>query len=341
MRMVVALLAAVSLMGLASCGDDGAEPGASEEATLVLDFTPNAVHAGIYAAQARGYFADQGIDLKIQQPGATSDAPKLLAAGKADFAVMDINDLAIARQKGADLGAIAALVDVPLASVIAGDRDEIKRPRDLEGKIVGVTGVPSDDAVLDAILRSDGADPQSVKRVTIGFDAVGALSAGKVDAATAFWNAEGVSLMKKGIPIREFRLADEAKVNFPELVVVTTADYIEKDPKLVAGMRSALGDGMSAAVKDPSRAVDDLVDAVPSTEAGLALAELRQLIAAGALRTPNLFVGRQLSEWAIFAQSHGLAGPRTANQLLEMFGAGKIGASQRRRCGPPAVNCPF
>src|SRR5687767_10294232 len=81
MRRVAALLAAVALASaLAACGDDGAEPGASREATLVLDFQPNAVHAGVYAALELGLFEVRGIELEIREPSASSDAPKLLAA---------------------------------------------------------------------------------------------------------------------------------------------------------------------------------------------------------------------------------------------------------------------
>src|SRR5687768_3999973 len=138
MRRVVGLLAAV--LALSGCGEDGAEPGASREATLVLDFTPNAVHSGLYAAQERGWFADEGIELEIQPPGDSTDAPKLLAAGRAEFAVMDINDLGTATDRGFDPVAVGALVQVPLASVIAADGSAVMRPRDLEGGEVGVTG---------------------------------------------------------------------------------------------------------------------------------------------------------------------------------------------------------
>src|SRR5687768_14469297 len=203
---VVALLAAVVALALTGCGDDGAEPGASSEATLILDFTPNAVHAGLYAAAERGWFAQEGIDLEIREPGASTDAPKLLQAGRAEFAVLDINDWGIADERGLDLVPIAALVQVPLAAVIAGDRDQVRRPRDLEGLTVGVTGLPSDDAVLDRVVASDGGDPSAVERTTIGFDSVAALGAGRVDAATAFWNAEGVALRELGVPTREFRV---------------------------------------------------------------------------------------------------------------------------------------
>ena len=91
---VAALLAAVlASAGLAACGGDGAEPGAPKGATLVLDFQPNAVHAGIYSALAQGYYRDAGVDLDVQQPSASTDAPKLLEAGRAQFAILDIHDL--------------------------------------------------------------------------------------------------------------------------------------------------------------------------------------------------------------------------------------------------------
>src|SRR4029077_11623024 len=195
MRRGAALRAAAPLApALGACGGGGAEPGAPKGATLVLDFQPNAVHSGIYAAQANGYFKDAGLDLHIQEPSSTADSAKLLEAGRADLAVMDISDFAIARERGLDLAPIAAIVQRPLASVIARDPNEIRTPADLAGKSLRVPGAPSDDPVLNTVLRSGGVDPSDVHRVTIGFNAVADLAAGRVDAATAFWNAEGVEL---------------------------------------------------------------------------------------------------------------------------------------------------
>src|SRR3954462_5636069 len=132
MKRVVALLAAATCSAaLAACGG-GAEPGAPERATLVLDFQPNAVHAGIYTALQEGYYEDAGVDLTVQQPSSSTDAPKLLEAGKAQFALMDIHDLGLAAEKGFDLVGVAPIVQRPLASVLA--RADVARPRDLEGK---------------------------------------------------------------------------------------------------------------------------------------------------------------------------------------------------------------
>jgi NitT/TauT family transport system substrate-binding protein/putative hydroxymethylpyrimidine transport system substrate-binding protein len=241
MRWIAASLAAVLALAMAlaaaGCGGDGAEPDApdgrapasataGEPLDLVLDFQPNAVHSGIYLAQQEGLFEDAGVDLVIQAPGASTDAPKLLRAGRADLAIMDIHDLAIAREQGVDLLGVGAIVQQPLAAVIAGDRREIRKPADLEGKTIGVTGLPSDTAVLNAVLALGGLGPEDVDTVTIGFDAVPQLLAGRVDAATAFWNAEGVTLADR-IPTREFRVADIGEVpTYPELVLVTTPEKL-------------------------------------------------------------------------------------------------------------------
>jgi putative hydroxymethylpyrimidine transport system substrate-binding protein len=283
MRRVAALLAAALLgAGLLACGGGGAEPGAPRGATLVLDFQPNAVHSGIYAAQADGYFRDEGLDLSIQEPSSTADSAKLLETGRADFAVMDINDFGIARERGLDLVAIAAVVQRPLASVIARDRDEVRTPADLAGKTIGVTGVPSDDAVLDTVLRSGGVDPSSVRRVTIGFNAVASLAAGKIDAATAFWNAEGVQLQEMGIPIREFRVDEFGAPRYPELVVATSAGAAADQPKVSCGLLTALRRGYSELGEDPQAALDDLFEAVPGLDQNSQKAQLDALLAAQA-----------------------------------------------------------
>jgi len=312
MRRVVALLAAVLSLSLPACGEGGAEPGASSEATLVLDFTPNAVHSGLYAAQERGWFADEGLDLEIRPPGDSTDAPKLLAAGRTDFAVMDINDLGVAAARGFDLTAIGALVQVPLASVIAADGDELGRPRDLEGTQVGVTGLPSDDAVLEAIVEADGGDPDTIDRVVIGFDAVGALSGGELDAATAFWNAEGVALLELGVPTREFRVGDFASKPFPELVVVTTAELADAEPEVIEAIQAGLERGYGLAAEEPDEALNDLLGAVDGTERLTQEAQMEALTEADAFSAgvePGTLDPERYANWERFAGTHGIPTP--------------------------------
>jgi putative hydroxymethylpyrimidine transport system substrate-binding protein len=323
MKRVAALLAAALLgAGLSACGGGGAEPGAPKGATLVLDFQPNAVHSGIYAAQANGFFEDEGIDLQIQEPSSTADSAKLLETGRADFAVMDINDFGIARERGLDLVAIAAIVQRPLASVIARDPDEIQTPADLAGKTIGVTGVPSDDAVLDTVLRSGGVDPSDVHRVTIGFNAVADLAAGKIDAATAFWNAEGAQLQQMGIPIREFRVDQFGAPRYPELVVATR----ENKAQQASDFLDALQRGYRELGTNPQSALDDLVDAAPGLDRDVQAGQLEALTAAKAFSPDNeggpptaIGSGSGYAAWLDWATKHQLVNPSAAGQIAAGF----------------------
>jgi putative hydroxymethylpyrimidine transport system substrate-binding protein len=306
MKRVAALLAtALVVTSLVACGG-GAEPGAPERATLVLDFQPNAVHTGIYTALQEGLYHRAGIDLNVQQPSASTDAPKLLEAGRAQFAILDIHDLAIARERGFDLVGVMPIVQRPLASVIAGDPSAVKRPRDLEGRTVGVTGLPSDDAVLDSVVSADGGDANQVHRVTIGFNAVASLAAGRIDAATAFWNAEGVTLQRQGVPIRVFRVDDYGAPRYPELVLVTTSKTLNDDPSLVHEVVDATARGYSLATSDPSQGLDDLLAGDPSLDRADQAAELRALESADAFRDPGKFDWPVLRKWAQWEAQHGI-----------------------------------
>jgi putative hydroxymethylpyrimidine transport system substrate-binding protein len=327
MRRVAALLAAALIAaGVAGCGGGGAEPGAPHGATLVLDFQPNAVHSGIYAAQAEDAFKDQGLDLTIREPSSSADSAKLLEAGRADFAIMDINDFGIARERGLNLVAIAAIVQRPLAAVIARNPSEIRTPADLAGKTIGVTGVPSDDAVLDTVLRSGGVDPSSVRRVTIGFNAVADLAAGKVDAATAFWNAEGVELQQHGIPIREFRVDQFGAPRYPELVVATSADRLsnEQCPTAVALVRG-LEQGYLAMKRSPYAALNQLLSSVPGLDPASQRAQFDALLTARAFSPGGLAefiptVSRQwTSRWARWARANGVISPSSSRDVVAGF----------------------
>ncbi len=269
----------------------------------MLDFVPNAVHSGIYAAQAQGYYRNRGIDLTIRQPGESSDAPKLLAAGQADFAILDIHDLGIARERGLEVVGTMPIVQRPLAAVIARGEGPVRRPRDLGGHTVGVTGLPSDEAIVDSEVSADGGDPAKVDRVTIGFTAVSSLAAGKVDAATGFWNAEGVALQRQGIPVRIFKVNRYGAPPYPELILTASHQTIERDPDLVDSMIAATTRGYELAYEDPSLALDELLAAVPGLDRADQAAQLK------ALRPdlhPAPFDQQILREWAAWDLEHGL-----------------------------------
>lgn len=184
-------------------------------------------------------------------------------------------------------------------------------PADLDGTSVGVTGLPSDDAVLDAVLASGGLAPDSVERVTIGFDSIAALSSGQVDAATAFWNAEGVALRRLGVPTREFRVDDYGAPHYPELVLVGSAETVESDPDLVERVTSGLELAYEQLLDDRQAALDDLLDAVPELDPAEQRAQLDALFAGGAFGPGDAteitaLLRTELRNWARWDLEHGI-----------------------------------
>jgi putative hydroxymethylpyrimidine transport system substrate-binding protein len=284
--------AACLLAAAAGCGGDGGSDEA-RRVTLALDFTPNAVHAPIYAAVREGYDRERGVGIDIRPPGAAPDSLKLLAAGKADMAVLDIHDLGLARERGRDFVGVGALVQRPLAAIIA--RREIRRPRELEGRRVGVSGLPSDPAVLRAVMEDDGGDADRVRQVTIGFSAVPSLIDDKVDAVPAFWNAEGVVLKRRGVAIREFRVDDYGAPRYPEVVVFTSRAILERRREAVRAVVKALADGVRAVRRDPEAAVRDIARAGNSDE-DLVRAQLEAV--APAFDPPLVLRRAPLEAWA-------------------------------------------
>jgi len=294
-RGIVLIIA--TMVALVGCGGDNG----ARSVTLALDFQPNPAHAGIYAAVREGLDAERGLDLDVRVPSSSTDSLKLLAAGRADVAVVDIHDLGLARERGRDLVAFGALVQRPLAAVIAGP--EVRRPRDLEGRRVGVTGLPSDDAVLRAVVEDDGGQFNRVRRVTIGFSAVPSFITGKVDAVVSFWNAEGVALRERGVRTREFRVDEHGAPRYPELVLVTDRANLRRNREDLADLIAALAAGTRAALRDRDATVDDLVEASGADEP-LVRAQLAAV--APALRPPMRLDREALEGWASFDARFGI-----------------------------------
>jgi NitT/TauT family transport system substrate-binding protein/putative hydroxymethylpyrimidine transport system substrate-binding protein len=304
MRFLQGLLLVLLLLALAGCGDDGsgdARSGAGRPLTLALDFQPNAVHAGVYTAVDEGLDHDNGLDLRVRVPSSSTDSLKLLASGRADASIVDIHDLGLASERDADLVGIGALVQRPLAAVVASPK--VRRPRDLEGRRVGVTGLPSDDAVLRAAVEADGGDFDAVRRTTIGFSAVPSLAAGRVDAVVTFWNAEGVALRRQGVATREFRVDRYGAPRYPELVVVTTRDRLADHADSMRDLIATLADGTHAALRDP-RTASNRVAAASDSDPELVIAQFRAV--ASALRPPLALRPGALRRWARFDARFGI-----------------------------------
>jgi NitT/TauT family transport system substrate-binding protein/putative hydroxymethylpyrimidine transport system substrate-binding protein len=193
----------------------------------------------------------------VQTPTSTSDTLKLLAAGQADFGIVSLLDFLTSYQQKQPITAVMALEQRPLGSLLALEKSQITRPKDLEGQLVGVTGVPSDLAAVKSMVAYDGGDPAKVKTVTIGFNAVQNLISGKVKAAVGFWNAEGVQLQEQE-PTKVFKLDEFGAPPYPELVAFTRNETIADNPALVCAFAKATVEGYKQATANPDQALENL-----------------------------------------------------------------------------------
>lgn len=306
MARVVALAALILTLvaaATAGCGDGRAQPPAVD---LALDFTPNAVHAPIYAAVRRGFDRANGISLRIRQPGEGPDSLKLVASGQVALGVLDIGDLAIARRRGIDVVVVGELVNRPLASLIA--QPQIARPRDLEGRTIGVSGLPSDPAFVRAIMAHDGGDARTVRQLTIGFAAVSALLTRRVAAVPAFWNAEGIALRRRGREVREFRVDDYGAPPYPEVVLVTARVTLRRHRDRVLGALRAIAAGIGEVRAHPAAVVRQIAAAAQTSDLGLVRAQLE---AVTPLFQSGLRLDRRVIErWADFELRIGLVDRR-------------------------------
>jgi putative hydroxymethylpyrimidine transport system substrate-binding protein len=244
-------------------------PGAPDQVRVILDYLPNAVHAGLYQAEAAGYFRDKGLSVRIDAPTSSSDTLRLIAARQADFGLVSLLDFISVRAKGEPLKIVMAIEQRPLGAVIALKKSRIQRPRDLAGRLVGTTGVISDDAGVKWMVQRDGGDPSSVRLINIGFNTAQQIVAGNVDAAFGFWSQEGVQVAARQ-PTTVMRLNDFGAPPYPELIVFAREDFLAKQPEITRKFLSAVSRGYDDAISKPDVACAAMAARVEGeTTAGL------------------------------------------------------------------------
>jgi putative hydroxymethylpyrimidine transport system substrate-binding protein len=285
MRRLVASLVVLAGLIVAGCGEKteavtGAA-GSSQPFTLMLDWVPNADHAGIYQALADGDFAKAGLDLHLQIPSDPAAPLKLVAAGKVDAAISYEPELLLARNQNLPLVSVAALVQRPLTSIVSVGSKHITSPAKLKGKRIGTAGIPYQHAYLTTILARAGVPQSSVKEINVGENLIPAMLSGRVDATLgAYWNVEAVQLAQLHKHPNVIHMEQVGVPNYDELVVVVRKNTIVNHPDLVRRFVQALGRGYEAVRRSPQTAVNNLVHASSGLDPKLQLASVTATLSA-------------------------------------------------------------
>ncbi len=286
MRKTIALLiGAAAAVLLAACGAkrDQIQPiaGKAQNVTMMLDWSPNANHVGIYEAIANGDLRQAGIKLHVETPPSPSAPLSLVEAGKVDVAISYEPEVMLARDRKQTVLSFAALVQRPLTSVISVGSQHITRISQLRGKTVGTAGIPYQTDYLNAMLDHAGVPRSSVRQVDVGANLVPAMLSGRVDATIGgFSNYEAIELRQAHKKPHVIPVSAGGVPAYDELVLTTSEQYFENHVTLLRGLVQALGRGYAAVRANPQQGVNALIAANPSLDPTLQAAAVKTTLPA-------------------------------------------------------------
>lgn len=289
---LAALTPAIILLGAlttVSVGSGAAAKAPLTTVPILLDWTPNTDHAGLYAAVAQGDFRRAGIDPKIAVPSNATDALEEVAAGKVDFAVSYEPDVLLARASGIPVVSVMALVDRPLNTILSLASSGITSAADLRGKRIGIAGVPSDHAVVSAVLQYAHIPAADVHVVNVGYNLLPSLLHHDVDAVEGvYWTWEAVQLRELGYKVNVLHLEQIGVPTYDELVLVTSSRLARTDPRFVRRTVQAIQRGYAFAAGHPVQAGTDLLKETTGLSPRLVRASLKLLSPAFDYRVPTV-----------------------------------------------------
>lgn len=273
MKKIKFLLALCMCVMLCACGSSDS---AMKKATLVLDFVPNTNHTGFYVALNKGWYQDNGIDLQIIEPGNDGTSITLVGAGKGEFGVSYQEDVTYAKtaKDPVPIQAIATIVQENTSGFVSLKSAGIASPKDFEGKVYAGWQAPSEECVIDAVMKQDNADIS--KLTMVGADGSGFASLG--NTVDIQWEFEGWAVIKgrmEGYDLNYLPLKDlDERLNYYTPLIIASEAVIKDDPKLVQAFMDATKKGFEYAIANPKEAAAILYEYIP--EYDLAFLEASQ-----------------------------------------------------------------
>ena len=203
---------------------------ALDKVTLMLDWFVNPDHAPIILAQQKGWFREAGLEVEIVAPADPADPPKLVAAGKADYAISYQPQLHLQVHEGLPLKRVGTLVATPLNCLMVRADGPIRTPADLRGRKIGYSVSGVEDALVAAILAQGGLGMDDVQMVNVNWSLGPALISGQVDATIgAYRNFELTQMRLAGTEGRCLFVEENGVPSYDELIVIANPQHLDLD----------------------------------------------------------------------------------------------------------------
>ncbi len=316
----------VSLVGCSNSAITG-----KKEVTVVLDWTPNTNHTGLYIAQVKKYFQQAGLTVHIIQPG-KSTAEQLVASGRADFGVSYQEGVTEARVAGVPIVSIAAIIQHNTSGFASLPEMGIRSPQDFEGKTYGGFGSPMEKAMLQSLMDKQHVDVKKVKITNIGeTDFFTAIKQG-IDFSWIYYGWQGIEAEQRGLKLNMIYLADKSKdLDYYTPVLITSEAKIKQDPGTIKAFMQAVSKGYQYAIQHPDDAATILINQNPTLDANLVKQSQKWLSPRYQAEASTWGIQKQevWSRYAHWMEEHQLLSgkfdPKTAytNQFIPQGGANK------------------
>lgn len=262
-RKLTLFLAAALLLTAAGCSgsSSGPEEKKLETVDVVLDWYPNAVHAFVYQAMDKGYFADEGLQVNILFPSNASDPLTMPAAGKADIGFYYQEDTIIAKaNENVPVKVLGSVVQQPISIVAALKEKGITTPADLVGKTIGYSGTKFAEVAVAELLKGAGATLDDVTMIDVGFDLMSSMTTGNVDATIGcLVNHEVPQMEEEGFSVNWFDLDDYGVPTYYEGIFLASDETIANDSETLQAFLRASAKGFADMKADPEAALATLL----------------------------------------------------------------------------------
>lgn len=245
--------------------------------TVVLDWTPNTNHTGLYVARDQGFWAEHGLDVQIVQPPETG-ASQMTASGAADFGVGYQEDMTLARENDVPLVSLAAIIQHNTSGFASPVAKNIKTPADFEGTKYGGWGSPIEQAVLQTLMQDQGADASKVNIVNMGNADYFTAVKRDIDFAWIFYAWTGIEAELRQEELNMIYLTDyDKRLDYYTPLLMTSEKMIADKPDIVRAFVAGAAEGYQFAIDHPDEAAEVLIQAVPELNADLVRASQKWL----------------------------------------------------------------
>lgn len=270
-RITFFIVTAMFLLVIAACGPSPQQEATIKDVTVMLDWVPNTNHTGLYVALSQGWYAENGLNVEIIQPG-EADVHQAVATNSAQFGVSYQEGATFARNAGVPVVSVSAIIQHNTSGFAARSDVGLSSPADFAGKSYGSFGSPIEEPMIDLLMQCEGGSADSVEFIDIGWsEFLPVTEQGEVDFAWIFYGWTGINAELQGVPIDIVMLKDytDCVPDYYTPILITSEALIADDPDMVRAFVTATKRGYEFAIENPEDAAGILLEAAPENDAAL------------------------------------------------------------------------